>query len=384
MSPRHSHYDMIFLGGGCAALSLLVRLLDTTQFSHFRFLVIDPSEKKSNDRTWCFWERGEGYFESLVYKQWAQLNFYGPATSIDLDMSGYRYKMIRGLDFYRYCMDRLEQSGRVEWIREAVTSVQSHSDHFRINGQALTAAVVFNSIYRPTPARVDLLQHFKGWTIETQSPVFDSARATLMDFTVSQQAGTTFVYVMPYDERRALVEYTLFTRQLLSEADYEAGLRQYISAQLGIGDRYRVTEEEFGVIPMTTRRFRFFEEGIFNLGMAGGQTKASSGYTFQFIQKQSQQLVALLSDEPADNWAGALQHYQPDPARFHFYDRVLLNVIDGGHLSGQQVFTRLFERNPAHAIFQFLDNETDLMQELRIISSLPVFPFMRAAIKSIQ
>ena len=30
------------------------------------------------------------------------------------------------------------------------------------------------------------------------------------------------------------------------------------------------------------------------IGTAGGQTKASSGYTFQFIQKQSQQIVDYL------------------------------------------------------------------------------------------
>ena len=58
MSPRHTRYDMIFLGGGCAALSLLVRLLNSGQFSGYRFLVIDRDRKTANDRTWCFWERG--------------------------------------------------------------------------------------------------------------------------------------------------------------------------------------------------------------------------------------------------------------------------------------------------------------------------------------
>lgn len=63
MSPRHTRYDMIFLGGGCAALSLLVRLVQSGQFAGFRFLVVDPDRKTANDRTWCFWEKGVGYLK---------------------------------------------------------------------------------------------------------------------------------------------------------------------------------------------------------------------------------------------------------------------------------------------------------------------------------
>jgi len=46
------------------------------------------------------------------------------------------------------------------------------------------------------------------------------------------------------------------------------------------------------------------------------------------------------------------------------------------------VFATLFEKNPAHRVFQFLDNETSLLQELQIISSLPTWPFLKAALNS--
>jgi lycopene beta-cyclase len=72
---------------------------------------------------------------------------------------------------------------------------------------------------------------------------------------------------------------------------------------------------------MTNARFPFYQNGIYNIGTAGGQTKASTGYTFQFIQKQSRQIVELLSNnQPLQNIVAA-------PARFHFYDSVLLQLL---------------------------------------------------------
>jgi lycopene beta-cyclase len=142
-------------------------------------------------------------------------------------------------------------------------------------------------------------------------------------------------------------------------------------------------EEEFGIIPMTSQQFPWYANGAFNIGTAGGQTKGSSGYTFQFIQKRSAQLAALLQN--SSDWSklkSTLIQLQGDAKRFHFYDRVLLNVLAANYYLGDQVFATLFEKNPAHRVFQFLDNETNLLQELQIISSLPTWPFLKAALKS--
>ena len=50
------------------------------------------------------------------------------------------------------------------------------------------AAKVLNSIpddlYKTNLKFPVLLQHFVGWTIKTNKPVFDEAKATLMDFSM--------------------------------------------------------------------------------------------------------------------------------------------------------------------------------------------------------
>ena len=79
----------------------------------------------------------------------------------------------------------------------------------------------------------------------------------------------------------------------MNEEKYTAGLKHYISTYLK-NAQYKVVEEEFGIIPMTNHRFKSTEGRIINLGTAGGQTKASSGYTFRFIQKNSVNIVESL------------------------------------------------------------------------------------------
>ena len=400
LQPR---YDLVFLGGGCATLSLLTRLIESGACRNKRFLIIDQSEKKSNDRTWCFWEKGSGYFEKLVHHEWGELDFKQPRFSDSLDMDGYRYKMIRGIDFYEYCLQVLQASGQVDFLQDEITDwsiektdsqgeiLNSSGEILRITGKktekiSVKANLIFNSIPldlgKKQPGVVNLLQHFKGVIVESDQFNFDPHRATLMDFRVSQTEGTTFIYVLPLSKNKALVEYTLFTADLLSTEQYNQGIADYITTYLGVSD-YKIVEEEFGIIPMTTQRFPWYANGAFNIGTAGGQTKGSSGYTFQFIQKRSAQLAALLQN--SSDWSqliSTLLKVSGDAERFHFYDRVLLHVLASNFCPGDQVFATLFEKNPAHRVFQFLDNETNLLKEFKIISSLPTWPFLKAAIQS--
>lgn len=343
-----------------------MRLARSGYLSNKRVLVYERSPKNLNDRTWCFWEQGEGYFEEVVHHSWDTVGFYSPEFSSDLTLSPYRYKMIRGIDFYRHCMGVLEQYPQVEFRYEEVGATEE------IQRQA---PIVFSSIYDASlrdPRATHLLQHFKGRLIETAADFFDPAKATLMDFRVDQGHGTTFGYVLPLSRRKALVEYTLFTEKLLSDAEYDRGLDDYLSHFLQIGP-HTVIEEEFGVIPMTGQSFPFYRNGMYQLGTAGGQTKASSGYTFQFIQKRSELIARALIE------GRSLNRLPQEASRFLFYDRVLLEVLAKGLWPGDRVFARLFARNSVQRVFAFLDNETNLMDEISLISCLPKIPFIRAA-----
>lgn len=257
---RSQGYDYIICGAGCAGLSLLMHMIESGKFTDKKILLVDRERKNKNDRTWCFWETTPGLFENCVYKQWEKLWFHDTGFSKLMEIDPYRYKMIRGIDFYEYCFSVMEKQDNIEILQAEVKHMMNEGSKavMTINNEKTEAGYIFNSILFEKPALNKnehyLLQHFKGWTIETTSPVFNPSEATMMDFRVDQQGGTTFVYIMPLTTTKALVEYTLFTSSLLPHHQYDDALKKYITRYLKIND-YAVTEEEFGIIPMTNHRF---------------------------------------------------------------------------------------------------------------------------------
>ena len=380
MQNNQLSYDYIILGAGCAGLSLLMRILQTPQLAQKKILLIERKPKNINNRTWCFWEKEAGFFDSIVHKKWSELLFASNDYVGSLSIAPYNYKMIRGIDLYDYCFAEIARHPNVEIIYDDI--LQFSSEKITLSNYEVQCgdAVVFNSTYQNLPLQKNkhyLLQHFKGKVIETPEPFFDETKATLMDFRVHQNHGTAFVYIMPLSPVKALIEYTLFTSTLLTSDQYEIELNNYIHNTLQITE-YAIIEEEFGIIPMTNAVFAIIENGVYNIGTAGGQTKASTGYTFQFIQKQANAIVQLLlqNKKPVVR-ANFLKN------RFKFYDSTLLNLLSNQHLNGPDFFATLYKNNSAAAIFKFLDNETSLSEELKIMNTAPRWLFTKAAFKEI-
>lgn len=370
-------YDYIIAGGGCAGLSLAVRLATSGLLENRTLLIIEKNPAKGNDRTWCFWETQPDIFEPVVHHRWQHIYFYSSSFSKLLDIAPFQYKLIRGEDFYRHCHSTLQKYPQVQLITDQVQAMGSdqHTAWVKTDRQSYTSGYVFSSIM---PAEINggryhqLLQHFKGWFIKTPVAAFNPNEATLMDFRLLQRGGTTFIYVLPFSAHEALVEYTLFSPALLPDADYDAALKEYISQFLKI-DRFEVGQVEFGVIPMTNYRFPLANQRVIYMGTAGGQTKASSGYTFKFIQKRTQAIAEALQRglHPAKAQASV--------GRFAFYDSVLLNVLANGRLEGRDVFARLFEKCSPQQVLRFLDNDSRLLDDLRLMNVLPKIPFAKAA-----
>ena len=381
------HYDYIITGAGCAGLSLLRRMMAHSFFSNKKILVIDKEQKNNNDRTWCFWEQQPGLFEEIVYHRWQQIDFYSDHFSARYDLAPYQYKMIRSIDLYSSVLDKARRFSNISILQEDVQSVTNNENYVTVktSNKELLADYVFNSIifnnWKQEALQQKniyvLLQHFKGWMIEANKDFFDERRATFMDFRVSQDKGTAFVYVLPVTKNKALVEYTLFSENILEQHEYDAALENYIHSALGI-KKYTITHAEFGVIPMTNYTFPKGEGRQVNIGTAGGQTKASSGYTFRFIQKHSESIINALV-----HGKDPLHMQSIFGKRFHLYDSILLNVIQNKKMDGDKIFAQLFKKNSPQTILKFLDNETNFREELKIMNSVSLSAFLPAMIRQI-
>lgn len=364
-------------------MSLLMRMMEEPFFDDKQILVVDKAPKQQNDRTWCFWEREQGLFEPIVHHQWQLLDFFSKDFCTTLQIDPYCYKMIRGIDFYQTVQRKAITKRNVHFHYEEVKSIGNENGKavLTLPSGKISADYIFNSIlfHEPKIAAHEymLLQHFKGWVIETSTPVFDSGKATFMDFRVSQEEGTTFMYVLPVAANKALVEYTLFTEKLLPQEKYEEALVQYLSQYLGI-DSFTIEHEEFGIIPMTNHTFPSVDGRVIYIGIAGGQAKGSSGYAFQFIQKRTEAIVNSLKNNHSlhtDRSFGV--------KKFRLYDSVLLHVLHYKKLNGDKIFADIFRKNPPQRVLRFLDNETSLWDDLHIMNSVPTSIFLKAAIQEI-
>jgi len=74
-------YDYIIIGAGAAGLMLADTMGKDAFFAEKSILLLDKDTKETNDRTWCFWEKGAGLFENIIYKEWNHIFFAGKGFS---------------------------------------------------------------------------------------------------------------------------------------------------------------------------------------------------------------------------------------------------------------------------------------------------------------
>lgn len=370
--------NILICGGGLAGLSLLYRALKSGAWTHEMIIVIDRSDKNQNDKTWSFWKKGDSEFRELIHHQWKDLVFYTrKGVRVPLKNGGYTYNSIRSIDFYRHILSYLKQFPNVSFVHEEVSEMSSSGNECKLTTSLNTyhSTWIFNSVYqRPEllNGKQYFLQHFKGVRIRTRSPIPPVSEAYLMDFRTDQTLGTTFFYTLPMAADELFIEYTLFSESKLPPAAYDHRIGIYLSDILKIED-YEILEEEFGAIPMTDHQFKRFDGNIVNIGTAGGDTRGSTGYTFINTQKTIDKI--LQSYQLKGNPFFEKETVGP---KHQLYDSTLLNVLYKRKYQGHQLFSDLFTKTPAYRIFPFLDAETSVLQDLHIMKSLRIIPFLQS------
>jgi lycopene beta-cyclase len=375
-------YDFIIAGGGAAGLSLAYRLADP-KFSKYKIALIDPELKAGNDHTWCSWLEGDHIFDDCA------INFFTEAKIVGDDIDEYfsldplRYRMIKSSMFYDKVYQKIKACSHITFYKSQIGQIIPNKDGVVVelrDGQSLNSRKVFKSyidnahqIKQKTNLYLD--QHFKGWFIKTLKPEFNVGKCVLMDFSIEQNDETRFMYVLPWSETEALVEVAIFSTIHLEQSDYDEIIKTYIDNQLSI-EEYEVVGTEFGIIPMTDYHFKSDSEHVILLGTAGNGVKASTGFAFERIQRQCDQVV---SD---------IEHARPINSdifemKFNIYDATLLNLLVNKELSGKAIFSRMFKRNKIQLILKFLDDRTSIWEDLKIMWSTQKFTFAKSFFKII-
>jgi lycopene beta-cyclase len=387
----NTDYDYVVIGAGCAGLSLSVHLLEAGLGSR-RVLILDPRTDFPNDRTWCFFDVHPHPFEAAVSHRWRRWRVADTGAVVEQSSNAYAYQYLPGNAFYRLALSRIDGSESYELALGCrADSVRDRGDHVVVETSRgpITARLAFDG--RPGTERtfpgaedgtreVRLLQHFRGWFVETDAPAFDPSFATLMDFRVDQSRGIHFVYTLPFTETKALVEDTYFSTRTLARHDYEATLRRHL-AQRGI-DGYAISHSERGVIPMTTESFEQRpSERVFRIGLVGGLARPATGYAFLAIQRFSRKMAARLAEVDAEEIPAPPQ---PRSKRTQILDRCFLSHIDEHPDEAPSIFAMLFDRVPPEVLVRFLSETSSFSDDFCIMRSLPTLPFAQSMVRALN
>ncbi|MFJ8164240.1 lycopene cyclase family protein [Streptomyces sp. NPDC096136] len=124
--------DVAIVGAGAAGLSLAWRLLDPPPGVRPPDVVLvdaPPGPLRPPDRTWCYWEAGEGDYEPLLTASWRRLRVRAPdGSGAARDFGGLRYKMLRSGHFEQGIRPRLAGLRRVRgWPNTSTTGRTARS-----------------------------------------------------------------------------------------------------------------------------------------------------------------------------------------------------------------------------------------------------------------
>ena len=373
-------YDYIILGAGASGLLLAYRMSKDAFFDDKSILIIDKIKEKGNDRTWCYWEDGVGEWDHLLAKTWSQIFFGSDKYSKTISISPFNYKMIRSERYYKSLWKDIDSKTNFTFVEDSVdgfSELETGVEVMAKNGNYF-GTKVFNSLpnseaYKTQNKYPLIHQHFVGWFVKTNDEAFNDSMATFMDFKVPQNGNTRFMYVLPIDKKTALFEYTLFSKNLLEYSEYENAIKDYLNQKNIL--EYEIIEKEKGNIPMTSFKFHHLNsKHILNIGTAGGWTKASTGYTFKNTSKKTKEVVAFLKKE---NDLSKFQKW----TKYWFYDLIFLDVLANHNEEGAALFSSMFKKAKTKTIFRFLDEESTLLEDLKIISSVPPKRFIQAFFK---
>jgi lycopene beta-cyclase len=265
-----------------------------------------------------------------------------------------------------------------------VARIEDGADAARVtvDGRTISADWIFDSLLSLPNRKADpihyqyLKLHFKGWEVETAQEAFNARAATFLDFRTPQHESPRFFYILPLSERRALIEYTLFSEARLSQAAYRQALKDYLETTLGITG-YRILHEESGVMLVTDQPFpRRTGRRVMIIGAKGGRVKPTTGFAFTRIQQDSAAIVQSLLQ------SGHPFNVLADSRRYRLYDSLMLQLMAryGGEI--KPIFMTMFQHNPIERIFGFLDEAAPWWENLLLIRTLPPRLFVQALVHS--
>ncbi len=351
------------IGGGCAGFSLAK---EAKNLKKFKVNIYTGGLKNNTDHYWGFWkhdviEKSSNNIEKIWYN-WKIITSNNEKIFYSKE---HPYCVIRKknwLDHSKYLANKF----KVNIINKKV--IEKKNNYF-VDQKKLDGNFIFDSRL-PNLNDDVLLQHFLGIEVECKEEKFDENTAILMDFRCDQSKGIHFIYFLPFSKKRALVESTLFSKNVEKNKFYLEEIKKYLKKFYKI-NKFLIKHKETGVIPMS---YVYVTNGkSISIGTRGGATKPSSGYTFHFIQSQIKNIVNQIKMKKK---ISNIVHNKFDL----FMDKIFLKVIQKNQKTVPNLFYNLTENLTGDEMAKFMSGKSNFNIWFKVILKLPKLTFLIALI----
>ncbi len=215
-------------------------------------------------------------------------------------------------------------------------------------------------------------QKFIGWDVRFERE-HGLSEPVLMDVTVEQKDGFRFLYILPFDRHRALVEDTRYSNSPHIDArEFHADLTSYINGRWP-GAKWQIEREEAAALPIPTEATG--AKGRF--GMAGGFFQPTTGYSLPYAARISADLIRWIEsglnvNEAWDRIDSQIKSNQ------HFY--LMLNrmmFFAARPTERWRIFSRFYQLSPG-LIERFYAGRSTAFDKIRILAGRPPVPVCSA------
>lgn len=366
-------YDLAILGAGCAGLSL-ARELIRHGYSK-RAVIIEPRDTYSHDRTWCFWANAQHELSDLVSKRWSQWQLSTSQQAIRHTGVRLSYQQIRSDDFYHTHLAKIANRSNIELLTGVTAgSMLDQGDRVQIEttASAISARLVIDTRPRsPQHDQATLWQIFSGAEVETDEACFEPSVAGLMQQMSSDDSGLKFTYILPMTAHTALIQTTRFALRKTApetlDREFERDLRTTFKTTTKIRRRER------GCLPMGQKRQSPHPSArVLRAGQAAGVLRASSGYGFLRIQDWAESTAEELASGQrllSKPFGSPLERKM---------DAIFLSAMTSSPHAAADWFTRIADQLSGDEFGQFMSQSPSFHLWLKVVSSLPKAPFLRA------
>jgi lycopene beta-cyclase len=372
-------YDVILAGGGLANGLIAWRL--ALRQPGLRILLLEQGARLGANHTWSFHDSDldatqRAWIAPLVSHRWPRYEVVFPDHARTLEGG---YASIASHDFADVIEAALGQSLRLNARIAAVSPTRVELD----SGEVLQARAVLDGRGMRPSARLALgWQTFLGQEVRLAAPHGLTA-PIIMDASVEQQGGYRFVYVLPFDAHRLLIEDTHYVDSAAWEPDrLRANIAAYAQAR---GWRIeRVAREEEGRLPIVLAGD--FDDywndlaGQPSVGLRAGLFHSTTGYSLPHAVRLAERIAGMRDVDAAGLFATIRDEAKREWRRQRFFRLLNRMLFLAGSPDRRWRVMQRFYRLPASLIAHFYAGRLSLGDKARLLSGKPPVPVGQALI----